>query len=204
VSPLRAPPASFTVRLAAQLPLMSDTGDTTRRASRAGVDRMSLTGSGRIAGRSALRYHRWMQRLRFPMRFLMALLLAVTAVSNAGFASACAQTPANSGGGPCCPMQGHPSPDEPKGCAGVIGRSADCAAVDCALIHCGCFQAASVVQATPFLKTRGGPTAPPLVLVWSIPPVRAHLIPPPSGPPSDFSGLPAGRHTYLATLRLRI
>lgn len=41
-------------------------------------------------------------------------------------------------------------------------------------------------------------------LAWPAPPVTAHLRPPPVGPPVPaFTTLP-GKHTYLATLRLRI
>lgn len=138
------------------------------------------------------------------LRILMALLIAATAIGRAGLASACAESGApGQDGAPCCPMCVQHSPDAASGCMTALVRTAAHGTFDCDLAPCNCStQIASVQAIAPEVRTVQ--VAPSLAAVWVPAPVRAHWMPPPSAPPRDVSSLPAGRHTYLDTLRLRI
>ena len=69
--------------------------------------------------------------------------------------------------------------------------------------HCTCGQPVRAIQVTA-REIRPAILAPSSLLVWPEPPIAAGRIPPPQGPPDTGFADPPGRHTYLATLRLRI
>lgn len=158
----------------------------------------------RIADQPHLGYHEVVNRL-LPtrMRFLLVLLIAAVIIGPIGIASACAQSSAAPQGEPCCPMQGQHAPEAPNHCPSTTAHSSQ-QAIGCALLQCGCSQSTPLVHARA-IERRSKPAVILLSTVFSAPPVAAYLIPPPSGPPPMASlGLSLGRHTYLATLRLRI
>jgi hypothetical protein len=157
----------------------------------------------RIADRLRLRYYEMVSRLPSRMRYLLVLLIAAVTIGPVGIASACTQSSAASQGEPCCPTQGHQAPEAPNHCPGARAHSSE-HGIGCALLQCGCSQPSPLVHARA-LERRSKPAAILLSSVFSAPPVAAHLIPPPSGPPPIASlSLSPGRRTYLATLRLRI
>lgn len=137
-----------------------------------------------------------MKALWRHVRRAAAVLLVAVSLGHAPFALAC--TP-GSHGGPCCPVSGQHSSGTQGGCAGAAICLSDCAAT----IHCACDQLAPAgrVSAREIPSSQGVPLLAP---AWPEPPVLAHQKAPPQGPPGAMLAVPTGRHTYLATLRLRI
>lgn len=142
-----------------------------------------------------------MNRLWPKLRRTAALLLAIAAMGHAQLVLACTSTSSGSQRGPCCPPEiQQPAGADNTGCEKAASeRTSDCAAVF------------DLVPAQPAVADHlGAPDAgdsldiqlPPLA--WPAPPVTAHLKPPPIGPPVSAAATLPGKHTYLATLRLRI
>lgn len=138
-----------------------------------------------------------MKALWLQIRGAAAVLLAATLLLHTPFAVAC--TPA-SAGVPCCPMSGQNSSSTEGNSACATGCLYDCAATP----QVAYGQAAQTTHAVA-LETNSDQGVHLLAPVWPESPVAAHLRPPPQGPPPIIllTAL-VGRHTYLATLRLRI
>lgn len=132
-----------------------------------------------------------MRRLWLQTRRIAALLLATLAIGHAQIASACLT--AATFCDPCCQMTSGHSP-----CAKDCPNSTDCVTG----AQCTCAQPAHIAEVSALDSRDHAPQAPPLVWVASL--VTNHLIPPPQGLPPAPLIAPLGRHTYLATLRLRI
>lgn len=138
-----------------------------------------------------------MKALWHQIRRAAALLLAATLLMHTPFAVAC--TPA-SAGMPCCPMSGQNSTRAEGSSACATGCPFDCAATP----QVAYGQAAQPTHAVA-LETNSDQGVHLLAPVWPESPVAAHLRPPPQGPPPvTLLAALVGRHTYLATLRLRI
>ena len=142
-----------------------------------------------------------MNRFWPKLRRTAALLLAVVAVSHAQLVLACASTSSGSQRGPCCPPEIQPPAGaDNTGCEKAISeRASDCDDV------------LDLVPAQPAVADHlcahdAGDSLDVELLppVWPTPPVTAHLRPPPLGPPVPVASTLPGKHTYLATLRLRI
>lgn len=137
-----------------------------------------------------------------PKRFcIAALLLAFAAISHAQLVFACTTMAIGAKRGPCCPpgIQ-QPLNQTDSACERRASeRSADCDAVF------------DLIPAQSSLADHLSASEPdcdhdthlPMV-TWSPPPITAHLIPPPVGPPVHVAATLPGERTYLATLRLRI
>jgi hypothetical protein len=139
-----------------------------------------------------------MRRLWLYMRHATAVLLMAVVLGHAQLASACARKAAASQRMPCCPTSGQQLAELGGGCAGAAACLSDCAAV----IHCACDQPEQTARASA--PERSGDGIHLLAPVSPEPPVAAHQKPPPQGPPVIPLAALTGRHTYLATLRLRI
>lgn len=137
-----------------------------------------------------------MRALGLQMRRAATVLLVVLSLGHAQFTLACA--PAITGM-PCCPASGPQSLGVQSDCTGAATCLLHCAAS----LHCACDRSVqtATVSAREIPSSQGVPLLAP---VWPEPPVLAHQKPPPQGPPSTMLAVPTGRHTYLATLRLRI
>src|SRR5487761_132585 len=144
-----------------------------------------------------------MAQSRSKFLCLLILLAAAAALGAAHRAQACPQGMSGSEHRSCCDGMdpaAMPAPSvqyAPHDCATTFGRVRGCASTG----HCRCGQAVRV-QATA-REVRPFVLAPSPLPVWPGPPVAAGRIPPSQGPPTGFAD-PAARHTYLATLRLRI
>jgi hypothetical protein len=136
----------------------------------------------------------WLQ-----MRRGVAVLLVAVVVGHAPLAAACVQKSAPPQGMPCCPMAGQQSPDLQGGCAGAAVCLSDCATS----LHGACDQPGQTARASA-REIPGGEGVYLLAPIWPAPPVAEHQKPPPQGPPFILLAALTGRHTYLATLRLRI
>jgi len=133
------------------------------------------------------------------MRHATAVVLVAVVLGHAQLALACAQKVAASQRMPCCPTSGQQLPQLGGGCAGAAACLSDCAAA----IQCAYDQPEQTARASA-PETRSGHGIHFLAPVWPEPPVAAHQKPPPQGPPVVPLAALTGRHTYLATLRLRI
>src|SRR6185312_14674771 len=148
-----------------------------------------------------------MARSRSNFFYLLVLFAAALAFGLAHRAQACPQGMSASTHPPCC--DGMDQAMDPPGirhslnarfdCGTTRGHTQGCASAG----HCVCGQPLRVAQVTA-REVRPASLAPSAVLVWPGPPVAAGRAPPPRGPPDTGSAGPPGRHTYLATLRLRI
>lgn len=136
----------------------------------------------------------WLQIRRAATVLLVALVLG-----HAQFALACTRTSWASKGMPCCPMSGQNSTGAEGSCAGATVCVFDCAAT----LQAAYDQAGQTARAVA-PEIHNGQGVHLLAPVWPEPPVAAHQKPPPQGPPITLLAALTGRHTYLATLRLRI
>ena len=136
-----------------------------------------------------------MKALWLHIRRAAAALLAATVLLHTPLAVAC--TP-GSAAMPCCPMPGQSS----TRAEGIRACAAVCL-FDCAATPQVAYGQAA--QATRTVALNSGQGIHLLAPVWPESRVAAHLRPPPQGPPpiTPLTAL-VGRHTYLATLRLRI
>ena len=135
---------------------------------------------------------------------LLVLLAAVVGLGATHRAQACSQGMSGSEHRSCCDgmdSAAMPAPNVQHALhdgATAFGRFRGCAGTG----HCNCGQPVHV-QATA-REVRPVILTPSLLPVWPGPRIAVGRIPPSQGPPdSGFADLPA-RHTYLATLRLRI
>src|SRR6185312_6285070 len=136
---------------------------------------------------------------------LLVLLAGALAFGAAHRAHACPQGMSDSAHLPCCDGMDQPATD-PPGIQHSHDARFDCATarMGCASSgHCICGQRVRVAQVSA-REVRLASPAPATVLVWPGPPIAAGRISPPRAPPEVGSADPPGRHTYLATLRLRI
>lgn len=147
-----------------------------------------------------------MARSRHNLIYLAVLLAAVLALGAVHGAAACPY--GMSGSAPCCDgMDQTAMPQTPAqhalhahvDYAMAPKRLYGCAASG----HCTCGQPLRVMQGLP-REIRPAVSSLSPILVWPGSPVAAGRIPPPQGPPEAGVPDPPGRHTYLATLRLRI
>jgi hypothetical protein len=142
-----------------------------------------------------------MSRFWPKLRHTAALLLAVAAMGHAQLVLACASTASGAQRGPCCPPEiQQPAGADNSGCEKAASeRTSDCAAVfDLVPAQPTVADHLSAQDAGDSLDVQLAP------LAWPTPPVTAHLRPPPLGPPVSAAATLPGKHTYLATLRLRI
>lgn len=139
---------------------------------------------------------------------LLILLVAGLAFGATHRAMACPQAASGSEHRPCCDSMNQAAMEQPGAqhsadthvlCEMVLSRLNGCTAAG----HCVCGQPVSAVQVTR-RDDRPAIIAPPPVLARPEPPVAAGLNQPPRGPPDARFTDPPGRHTYLATRRLRI
>ena len=139
---------------------------------------------------------------------LLVLLAGALAFGAAHRAHACPQGMSDSAHLPCCDGMDQPAMD-PPGIQHLHDARFDCATArshprDCAGSgHCICGQPVRVAQVSAG-EVRLASPAPATVLLWPGQSIAAARIPPPQSPPEAGSADPPGRHTYLATLRLRI
>src|SRR5579863_9686616 len=148
-----------------------------------------------------------MARSRSNFLYLLVLFAAALAFGAAHRAQACPQGMSASTHLPCCDGMGQAM--DPPGIQHPLNARFDCATArdhpqSCASTgHWVCGQPSRIAQVTA-REVRFGSLAPSAVLVWPGPRISAGGIPRPRGPPETGSAGPPGRHTYLATLRLRI
>lgn len=149
-----------------------------------------------------------MTRSRSNFLGLLILLAATLALGATHRAMACPQGASGAEHRPCCDGMTQAAMELPGAqhwveahilCDVALGRLNGCPAAG----HCVCGQPVSAIQATARYD-QPAILAPPPLPVWPGPPVAVGLIPPPQGPPDTSLADPPGRHTYLATLRLRI
>lgn len=147
-----------------------------------------------------------MARSRFNFICLLVLLVAVLGLGAMHRAVACPY--GMSGAAPCCDGMDRAAMQQPPvqhalhasiDCAMAPGHPRGCAAAG----HCTCGQPLQVMHGSPREIRPAVPSLSP-ILAWPGPSVAAGRIPPPQGPREvSVPDLPA-RHTYLATLRLRL
>lgn len=149
-----------------------------------------------------------MARSRSNYLSLLILLVAALAFGATHRAMACPLAASGSEHRPCCDGMNQVAMEQPSVqhsvdvhvlCEMALGRLNGYTAAG----HCACGQPVSTAQVTP-RDDRLAILGPPPLPVWQGPPVAADLTSPPQGPPDTGFGDPPGRHTYLATLRLRI
>lgn len=149
-----------------------------------------------------------MARSRSNYFGLLILLVGALTFSATHRAMACPQGAPGSEHPPCCDGMNQAAMGQPAAqhsidalarCEMVLGRLGSCTTAG----HCACGQPPPAVQVTP-RDDRPAILGPSPLPVWQGPPIAAGLTPPPQGPPDTGFGDPPGRHTYLATLRLRI
>lgn len=147
----------------------------------------------------------WSRSNYFGFLILLAAALALGATHRA---VACPQASSGAIHRPCCDGMNQAAMEQPGAqhsvdahilCEMALGRLNGCTAAG----HCACGQPVSAVQVTP-RDDRPAILSPPPLPIWPGSPVAAGLTPPPQGPPETGFADPPGRHTYLATLRLRI
>lgn len=137
-----------------------------------------------------------MKAVWLQIRRCAAVLLAATLLAHAPFAVAC--KPASTGM-PCCPMADQNSTGAEGSCVCTTVCVFDCAVTPQAAHG----RAAQTTRAVG-LEANSGQGVHLLAPVWPEAPVAAHERPPPQGPPIALLTALVGRHTYLATLRLRL
>lgn len=149
-----------------------------------------------------------MTRSRSNFFGFLILLLGILAFGASHRAVACPQAASRSEHLPCCDGMNQSGMEQPGAqhsidahvlCEMALGRLSGCTAAG----HCACGQLAAAIH-TASHDDRVTILPPPPLPAWLGPPVEAGLIPPPQGPPGAGSADQPGRHTYLATLRLRI
>lgn len=148
-----------------------------------------------------------MARSRFNIICLAVLLAVALALGVAHRAIACPH--GDSDAASCCDGMDQAAIGEP----GVqhapqtqldAAMAPGCLHTSClAAGHCSCGQPVSVVLVTA-RADRSTALPSSAVPVWPGSLLAAGRIPPARGPPDTGVPVPAGRHTYLATLRLRI
>src|SRR5487761_605227 len=139
---------------------------------------------------------------------LLVLLAAVVSFGASHRALAGAHAASGPEDRPCCDGRDQAAMDRPTvhhsfhghfDCAMAHGAFHGCTSAG----HCTCSQPVRAVQMTA-REIRPALLAPAPLLLSPGPPIAAGRIPPPQGPPDTGFADPPGRHTYLATLRLRI
>src|SRR6185437_11545277 len=135
---------------------------------------------------------------------LLVLLAAALALGATHRAQACPQGMSDSSHLSCCDGMDQPAMHQPATPhsldTGIDSRSRlGCASAG----HCICRQPLRLAQVTA-REVRPAILAPSPLLVWPASLIASGRTPPPRGPPFTGSSDSPGRHTYLATLRLRI
>ena len=149
-----------------------------------------------------------MAQSRSNSLYLLLVLAAVLAFGATHRAQACPDATSGADRPSCCDGMDQPAMD-PPGIQHSLDAGFDCATARGLLEnclsqgHCLCGQSAHVAQVTA-REVRPASLAPSAMLVWLGPPITVGLTPPPQGPPDTGPADPPARHTYLATLRLRI
>lgn len=144
-----------------------------------------------------------MVRLRSNFVCLLILLVGAIALTASDRAQACPLGMSGSAHRSCCDGMDRAVTAPPvvhllHQCPSVLGfRGRESTG------HCCCSQPLHAVQASA-REVRPAILDPSALPVWLGPPVAVGRIRPARGPPDTGFADPAARHTYLATLRLRI
>ena len=143
-----------------------------------------------------------MARTRPNVVWLLILLAAAMGLGASHRAQACPMGMSGSAHPSCCEGMDRAA-TTPRPAQSLQSRVTALAFRDCASTgHCCCSQPLSAVQAMA-REVRPASLAPAALSIWPGPAVASGRALPAQGPPDTDFADPGGRHTYLATLRLR-